>query len=296
MDEVDEAIAELLELEGRLTHREIAAAVGLSRSTAAARTERLISTGQVTVKGVVHPTVLGLHALAYVSLTLNGPAAEVAAEVAKRPEAPLVSIVSGARPVVLELRVADSAEVAQFITELRQLKGVVAVDTLSYVDLVRDVVAPVGDVTAQVDAVDARILQILQEDGRCSFVEIAKRIGMSPGGARRRVVRLIDGGVVRMGGLMRHSSRDRQSAMGLGMRLSGDHRVVIDALEKIAGVIFIAHTLGRFDLLVTVRGFSNQQLCATLDEIRAIPGAGEVETWAHLDIVKESYASAILSL
>lgn len=295
MDEVDEAIAELLEIDGRLTHRQIASAVGLSRSTVALRTERLISTGQLIVKGVVHPHVLGRHALAYVALTLNGPAAEVAEEIARRDDVPLVSIVSGARPVVLELRVADAARVAQVITELRQLKGVVSVDTLSYVALVRDVVAPVGEVMAQVDDVDVEILQILQEDGRSSYVEIGRRIGMSPGGARRRVVRLIDGGVVRIGGLMRHSSRDRQSAMGLGMRLAGDHRIVIEALQRVAGVIFIAHTLGRFDLLVTVRGFSNQQLCATLDEIRAIPGAGEVETWAHLDVVKESYAAAILS-
>lgn len=38
MDEVDEAIVELLEVDGRLTHREIARRVGLSRSAAAART------------------------------------------------------------------------------------------------------------------------------------------------------------------------------------------------------------------------------------------------------------------
>lgn len=37
MDETDEAIVALLEVDGRLTHREIARAVGLSRSAAAAR-------------------------------------------------------------------------------------------------------------------------------------------------------------------------------------------------------------------------------------------------------------------
>ncbi|WP_231750947.1 AsnC family protein, partial [Mycobacterium sp. NAZ190054] len=41
MDEVDEAIVELLELDGRLTHRDIARRVGLSRSAAAARVQRL---------------------------------------------------------------------------------------------------------------------------------------------------------------------------------------------------------------------------------------------------------------
>jgi DNA-binding Lrp family transcriptional regulator len=290
MDEIDEAIAELLEIDGRLTHREIAVQVGLSRSATATRVERLISRGQITVKGVIHPHVAGMHALAYVALTVEGAVADVAAAAAGRFEVPFVSIVSGPRPVVLELRVADAAAIAGLVNELRALDGVTSVDTLSYVDLVRDVAAPVGEVTVAIDSTDAKILRLLQEDGRCSYAEIARRLGMSPGGARRRVVRLLEGGVVRVGGVLRHSSRDRQSALGVGLRLSGDHRSVIDALQNVPGVIFIAHTLGRFDLLVTVRGFSNRQLCETLDRIRTIEGTGDVESWAHLDIVKESYA------
>lgn len=290
MDEIDEAIAELLEVDGRLTHREIASRIGLSRSAAAVRVEHLITQERITVKGVVHPHVAGMHALAYVSLTVEGAAAEVATAVARRPDVPFVSIVSGPRPVVLELRMADAAAIAGLINELRALQQVTSVDTLSYVELVRDVAAPVGDMTVAIDTTDAKILRLLQEDGRRSYAEIGRLLDMSSGGARRRVVRLLDGGVVRVGGVLRHSSRDRQSALGVGLRLSGDHRSVIDALQGVPGVIFIAHTLGRFDLLVTVRGFSNRQLCETLDRIRTIEGAGDVESWAHLDIVKESYA------
>ena len=55
MDEVDEAIVSLLEVDGRLTHREIAERVGLSRSVAATRVQRLIDSGQVVVRGVAHP-------------------------------------------------------------------------------------------------------------------------------------------------------------------------------------------------------------------------------------------------
>ena len=79
MDETDEAIVELLEVDGRLTHRGIARSVGLSRSAAAARVQRLISTGQVVIRGAVHPAVLGVGALAHVSVVVHGPAAPVAA-------------------------------------------------------------------------------------------------------------------------------------------------------------------------------------------------------------------------
>ena len=43
MDELDEAIVGLLERDGRITHRDIAQRVGLSRSAAAARVQRLMS-------------------------------------------------------------------------------------------------------------------------------------------------------------------------------------------------------------------------------------------------------------
>ena len=59
MDEIDEAIVSLLEVDGRLTHRDIARRVGLSRAAAAVRVQRLIASRQVEVRGVVHPAVLG---------------------------------------------------------------------------------------------------------------------------------------------------------------------------------------------------------------------------------------------
>ncbi len=39
-------------------------------------------------------------------------------------------------------------------------------------------------------------------------------------------------------------------------------------------VIFVARTLGRFDVLATVRAFSAAQLVEILDAIRALPGVG----------------------
>jgi hypothetical protein len=56
-------------------------------------------------------------------------------------------------------------------------------------------------------------------------------------------------------------------------------------------VIFVARTLGRFDVLATVRAFSAGQLVELLDAVRSLPGVNVVESWAHLQVVKESYAS-----
>jgi len=291
MDEVDEAIVELLEVDGRLTHREIARTVGLSRSSAAARVQRLIASGQVVVRGAVHPAVIGRGALAHVSIAVRGPVAPLAAEIARRDDVPFLSLTSGPHGLIAEVRTASARDIDRTISDLRSLDGVVGVDTLTYVEVIRDVIGPVGEVGTDVDDVDLALLRALQEDGRASYVDLAAVVGLSPAGARRRVVRLIASQVVRVGAVVRHSGQDRQSAMGLGLRLAGEDDDVVAAIAAMPPVIFVARTLGHYDLLVTVRTFSAAQLVETLDVVRSLPGVNAVDSWAHLDVVKESYAS-----
>jgi DNA-binding Lrp family transcriptional regulator len=293
MDEVDEAIVALLEVDGRLTHRDIARAIGLSRSSAASRVQRLLTSGQVVVRGVVHPAVIGRGSLAHVGLAVRGRGVPLAAEIARRDDVPFLSLTSGQYGLVAEVRAATPRDVDRTISELRSLDGVTGVDTLTYVEVVRDVIGPVGDVSTDVDAVDLALLRALQDDGRASYVDLAGVVGLSAAGARRRVVRLVESQVVRVGAVVRHSGQDRQSAMGVGIRLTGDHREVVDELKAMPSVIFVARTLGRFDVLVTVRAFSAAQLVELLDTVRALAGVNGIDSWAHLQVVKEDYASGL---
>lgn len=290
MDEVDEAIVELLEVDGRLTHKQVAEAVGLSRSAVAARMQRLVDTGQVVIRGAVHPGVLGRGALAHVSVAVHAPAVEVAHVLARRDDIPFLSLTSGPYGLVAEVRAASAREVDLAVADIRAMPGVSGVDTLTYVEVVRDVIGPVGDIATDVDGTDLKLLAALQGDGRASYVELAAAVGLSAAGARRRVVRLIDSNVVRVGAVVRHSGRDRQSAMGFGVRLAGARPDVIADVAAMPQVIFAARTLGRFDLLVTVRAFSPGQLVGVLDRVRALAGVQAVDSWSHLDVVKESYA------
>lgn len=292
MDDADEAIAELLQRNGRLTHAEIAHAVGLSRSTAAARTQRLLESGQVEVRGVVHPAVVGRGSLAYVRLAVRGAATPVAARIAERSDTPLVSLTTGQHAIVAEVRAGSPLEIDRAVGELRALDGVHGVDTLSYVELVRDVIGPVGEVSYEVDETDLALLRGLQEDGRASYVDLAALVGLSPAGARRRVLRLLEEQVLRVGAVVRPGEGDRHPAMGVGLRLGGDHRDVIAALGAMPSVTFVARTIGRFDVLVTMRARTAAALVTSLEAVRALAGVNDVDSWTHLSVVKESYAAA----
>ena len=231
--------------------------------------------------------------MAHVGLVVCGPAAPLAAEIALRDDVPFLSLTSGAHGLVAEVRAGSARDIDRTISELRALDNVVGVDTLTYVEVVRDVIGPVGEMRTEVDEVDLALLRALQDDGRASYVDLAAVVGLSPAGARRRVVRLVESQVVRIGAVVRHSGRDRQSAMGFGVRLAGDRRDVVEQLAALPSVIFVARTLGRFDVLVTVRAFSAAQLVELLDIVRALPGVNAVESWAHLEVVKERLVWAL---
>ncbi|WP_240431255.1 Lrp/AsnC family transcriptional regulator [Mycobacterium kyogaense] len=288
---MDGAIVGLLEHDGRLTHHEIAAAVGLSRSAAATRVHRLLSSRQVVVRGVVHPAVLGRGALAHLGIVVTGRSAPIARTLAMRSDVAFLSLTSGAHGIVAELRARSMAEIDRAIGEVRGLPDVAGVDTLSYVEVVRDVIGPVGEVGVTIDDTDRRLLRALQDDGRASYVDLAAAVGLSAAGARRRVVRLVANNVVRVGAVVRHSGQDRQSALGLGIRLAGPAEPVIAAFRAMPAAIFVARVVGRCDVLATVRAFSAAQLVDVVDEIRGLPGVTAVESWVHLDVVKENYAS-----
>ena len=292
MDQTDHAIVRLLRENGRLGHREIAAAVGLSRSAAAARIHRLVDSGQVVVRGVVHPAVLGRGFLAHVALVVRGPAAPVAELVAEREDTPFVSMTSGPHGVAAEIRTGSALEVDRAVAELRSLPGVQGVDTLTYVEVLRDVVGPVGEVTHEIDAVDAALLRALQEDGRASYVDLARAVRLTPAGVRRRVIRLVEAQVVRVGAIVRRPGLDGQASIGIGLRLDGAADDVVEQVLAQPQASFVARTLGRFDVLVTLTAYDPTDLVEGVEAIRALPGVNDCQSWTHLRVVKESYAAA----
>ncbi|TIC79682.1 Lrp/AsnC family transcriptional regulator [Nocardioides sp. GY 10113] len=294
MDAIDERIVSLLELDGRLTHREIAEQVDLSRSAAATRIQRLIGEGHVAVRGVAHPAVLGRPSLAHVSIAVHGSAAAVARAAAEREDTAFVSLVAGRYAVVAEIRTAGQAEIEAALTDLRGLPGVGAIDTILYTEVLHDVAGPVGEVTADLDDTDRALLRVLQEDGRASYVRLGGEVGLSAAGARRRVVRLVEGQAVRIAAVRRHSGSDRRSAMGIGLRLAGDHPEVLADLAALTPVVFAARSVGRCDAVLTVNAATTGELAAVLDAARAHPGVRGAESWSHLEVVKETYASVRL--
>ncbi|WP_460774860.1 Lrp/AsnC family transcriptional regulator [Microbacterium sp. GXF7504] len=140
------------------------------------------------------------------------------------------------------------------------------------------------------DDISKRIIEQLQENGRRSYAEIGKAVGLSEGAVRQRVQRLTASGVMQVVAVTDPLQLGFQRQAMVGIRVSGDVRSVAAELERIEAVDYLVLTAGSFDILVEVVCASDEDLLELLNtRIRTLPGVITSETFVYLELRKQSY-------
>ncbi|AUH33637.1 Lrp/AsnC family transcriptional regulator [Paracoccus tegillarcae] len=89
-----------------------------------------------------------------------------------------------------------------------------------------------------IDAIDRRILDLLQRDGRISNADLAAKVNLSASACHRRVRRLEDDGIIRdYVALLDRKRVGRPTMVFVEITLSGQADEVLDAFEKAVRVI-----------------------------------------------------------
>ena len=141
MDAIDRKIAGLIQKNGRLSSAEIAAAVGVSVSTANERVRKLTSSGVVKEwRAVLEPAEMGLKLCALVLVDIDYEGEDEAMQtMATYPEIQEIHHISGARSYFLKIRVADTDGLQKFLKEkIKILKSVVRTESFIVLDTVKE--------------------------------------------------------------------------------------------------------------------------------------------------------------
>jgi len=143
---------------------------------------------------------------------------------------------------------------------------------------------------AVLDSQAKAIIGVLQRDGRASYSEIAKQVGLSEAAVRARVGKLMDTGVMQVVAVTDPRRLGFFREAMIGIRVSGDARGVADQIAAIDQVNYLVLTTGRFDILAEIVCVDDDELRDVLHgSIRAIPGVIDTETFTYLSIEKEHY-------
>jgi DNA-binding Lrp family transcriptional regulator len=134
---------------------------------------------------------------------------------------------------------------------------------------------------------------VLQDDGRASYRTLADTVRLSPSSARARVRRLLDAGVIRIAAIDAGGLSRNRVAVGVGIHLRGDAGPVHRYLVATPAADLAADAHGAYDVIATIVGTTTANVLAVIEELRALPEVGSLETWAHLDIIKEDYTRTL---
>jgi Lrp/AsnC family transcriptional regulator, regulator for asnA, asnC and gidA len=140
-----------------------------------------------------------------------------------------------------------------------------------------------------VDAIDLRILEHLQQDGRRSYTAIAGEIGVSEANVRHRTKRLLRCGVAQIVAVADPIELGFGLMANVTIRVKGAGRTEI--AERIAAfpeVSYLVLCSGSVDMLAEVVCRDREHLLELCEAIGEIPGAEFGETFMYLRAVKQS--------
>jgi Lrp/AsnC family transcriptional regulator for asnA, asnC and gidA len=140
------------------------------------------------------------------------------------------------------------------------------------------------------DATSKAIVEQLQADGRRSYAEIGKAVGLSEAAVRQRVQKLTESGVMQIVAVTDPMQLGFTRQAMIGVRATGDTTSVAARLAALPAVDYVVLTAGSFDILAEVVCESDDDLIELLNrQIRAIDGVLATETFVYLRLVKQLY-------
>lgn len=142
-----------------------------------------------------------------------------------------------------------------------------------------------------IDEVDKRIIEVLQQDGRRPFTQIARDLGLSEAAVRQRVQNLIEDKVMQIVAVTDPLMVGFQLAAMVGIRADGGRLFEIaETIARFDEVTYLLICTGAFDMLAEVVCEDNEHLLRFLTEkLYCVEGVQRGEIFVYLRVYKQTY-------
>lgn len=140
-----------------------------------------------------------------------------------------------------------------------------------------------------IDDIDRELIRHLQADGRTSFSQLGKLVGLSDAAARQRVNRLTADGVIDIVAVTDPVKLGLSTQALVGITVDGDARKVAQEVAAFHDSVYVVMTAGRFDLITEVVCGDRETFVDLTNTFRSLAGVRAVELLPYLGIVKQTY-------
>jgi Lrp/AsnC family transcriptional regulator, regulator for asnA, asnC and gidA len=140
-----------------------------------------------------------------------------------------------------------------------------------------------------IDAVDASIIEALQQNGRESFRRIAAETGVSEATVRARYARLCADNILQVTGVTNPLGLGFDAMAMVGVRTGGSPEPVADEIAQWDEAGYVVITTGQYDVLVELVCTDRRHLLDVTNRMRAVDGVVSTETFLYLEMCKQLY-------
>ena len=130
----------------------------------------------------------------------------------------------------------------------------------------------------KMDDTDKTIIEILKHDGRATYSNIGKRIGLSEGAVRKRIKALVDSGAIRRFTVKVGLTEGAEAIALLSVDPSLPTSEVSKALKQFSNVETVYEITGQYDIAVTISGMNITEVNECLEKIRRLTGVANTNT------------------
>ncbi|MCQ2310958.1 MAG: Lrp/AsnC ligand binding domain-containing protein [Paludibacteraceae bacterium] len=138
----------------------------------------------------------------------------------------------------------------------------------------------------KIDALDRKILQIITQNARIPFKDVAEACNVSRAAIHQRVQKMCDNGVIVGSGYQVNPEMlgyTRCVLIGVELTSGSKYKSVVEALKEIPEVVEEYYTLGAYAMLIKMYARNDKDLLRLLNTILNIEGITNTETLTCLE-------------
>jgi len=128
------------------------------------------------------------------------------------------------------------------------------------------------------DEIDITIIDILKENSRTPYTDIAKRVKMSEAAVRKRVDRLVKAGIIRRFTIEVEERHQVHAIVLVEVTPTASNPKVAEQIAGIKGVERVYEVAGSSDIVALLAGDSIDEVNSSVDDVRGVDGVLRTNT------------------
>ena len=128
------------------------------------------------------------------------------------------------------------------------------------------------------DEIDKEIIRILKQNGRATYSEIGKRVGLSEGAVRKRIKDLVDSGVIKKFTLKLALSEGAEAIALVSVKPLIPTSEISTELLKIPNVETVYEVTGEYDIAIIISAMNIAEVNECIERVRKIDGIIKTNT------------------